>query len=314
MSFPQLNSNEEKIYEINEILMQISTVGVPCTGTDAVLAWSDGEWFPVPILGSGSGVGLVRCKGGVRVAPECEVPELLAGTCSKDHTPFCEEFWSSHLRDERSGCVVYSFGTADTFEVEEVFAEAGCQVHAFDPTDQYRQHNEEFAQTLGDNFQFHFIGLGRDVATASTFGTLSGPLLSLLEIETFLQEQREELSLSGNRIHKGERGELTVLKMGCEGCEWKALHQIATETPELLRNVHTIILEMHLETTHQMTTALDLQLLASFYDNYITKMGFKLAYLHEYGEHAHHHVHPVLVELGLHDDVCCYEVIFHRQV
>jgi hypothetical protein len=137
---------------------------------------------------------------------------------------------------------------------------------------------------------------------------MSGSILNLAEIHALV---RHDATIAGGG---GADSPVTVLKMDCEGCEWKALHQIVTETPELLTHVHTIILEMHLETQLQMTTSSDLKLLASFYDHYITRLGFRMAYLHEFGEHSRHQVHPVLVELGLHDNICCYEVILHRSL
>jgi hypothetical protein len=286
----------------------IRSVGVPCAGSYAASAWSGGQWFPVPILGAGAAIGMAKCESGVRVAPECEVSEVLDGSCITDHTPFCDEFWSTRLGDKSGKCVVYSFGTANAFQVEVVFAEAGCVVHTFDPTVHSRQQNEAYAQSLGRNFKFHFVGIGRNTVNS---GATSGPIMTLSDIEKLILKPMRR---SGEGTAGKEGSSLTVLKMNCEGCEWKALHQIATETPELLDNVHTIILEMHLETTHQMATSSDLKLLASFYDHYIAKMGFRLAYLHEFNEHSHHHVNPALVQLGLHDDICCYETILHRQI
>ena len=269
------------------------TIGIPCMGSE--YDWvSRGSWYPIPVLGSAGGIGLTRCQGAIRIAPECDVNSMVSDSCVNDHTPLCDEFVSDN---DGGQCALYSFGTADMFIVEEVYHAEGCEVHAFDPTDRFKQHNEAHAKQIGPNFHFHFLGIGRGSSTATNFGFMHGHMLSLAEIHS---------RFAGR--------EITVLKMDCEGCEWKALHEIVTETPELLSKVHTIILEIHIETTHQVTTSSDLRLIASFYDKYISEMGFKMAYLHEFGLTSHHNVHPVLIELGLHEDICCYEVILHRNL
>ena len=72
---------------------------------------------------------------------------------------------------------------------------------------------------------------------------------------------------------------------------------------------------MHITTNLGMATKTHLGYIASFWDNYIVKMGFKVATLHTNpgGPDTQYHAQPLLVELGLRDDACCYELVFHRE-
>jgi hypothetical protein len=113
---------------------------------------------------------------------------------------------------------------------------------------------------------------------------------------------------------KARRKKLRVLKIDCEGCEWAALHQVATESPALLDHVCTIVIELHLATTLKVATIKDLQLVASFFELYIVQMGFRVQTVHPNPGvlHDRYMVHPLLVALGLEAGVCCYDLVLHR--
>jgi hypothetical protein len=72
-------------------------------------------------------------------------------------------------------------------------------------------------------------------------------------------------------------------------------------------------MEIHVSEALQMKTPEQLKLFASFYQNYIEKFGFRFWFLHPNpGSPKVRRVNPSLVELGLPDGICCYEIALHR--
>jgi hypothetical protein len=67
--------------------------------------------------------------------------------------------------------------------------------------------------------------------------------------------------------------------MDCEGCEWKALYDMATHSPGLLSDLCTITIEIHVSTNLGMATAMDLYYFSFFGDHYIEEIGFRFSYI-----------------------------------
>lgn len=129
-----------------------------------------------------------------------------------------------------STCLVYSIGSNNEIEYEQSVSDwLGCETHTFDPT----LGSEEF---IGSNFSyFHPWGLGRDGETQSPEvyydkGAGIFPTSSLKSIMSRLD-------------HSGKK--IDMLKIDCEGCEWKALPEIfhSISTKEL--KVDQIQTELH---------------------------------------------------------------------
>jgi hypothetical protein len=88
---------------------------------------------------------------------------------------------------------------------------------------------------------------------------------------------------------------------------------LATTEPEVISKVCTIILEIHVATTLQMGSGGQLRLMASFWENYIERFGFRFWYLHSNpGAKFDQSVNPVLLDAGLDPLNCCYEIGLRR--
>ena len=106
-------------------------------------------------------------------------------------------------------------------------------MHAYDPTAELRRAHEAHGNP---RVHFHYAGLGGGRSTrhntASTYGNVnSRSLLTLQEM-----------------VHMNGGARPTVLKIDCEGCEWLALAQMATETPNVLAQTKLLFLELHVAT------------------------------------------------------------------
>ena len=277
---------------------------IPCE--ESTKYWIDsGDWQAIPMWSHccNKAAAITKCPSPVSQTPsQCTVSDSLGASrppCESDGTLLCLEY----LRHEKdSDCLVYTFGIADAWDFEDWAGSLGCEVHAHDPTTKYKERHEAHNSP---NVRFHYAGLAAKEGTASNFkstgyGALGGEMLSLK-------------GLWEKNGHAEQKRRITLLKIDCEGCEWESFHQLATNEPEMLEQVCTIILEVHVAETLQMKTASQLRLMASFWENYVEKFGFRFWYLHENtGAKFDQRVNPFLLDLGLDPTVCCYEMALRR--
>jgi hypothetical protein len=271
-----------------------------------------------------------------------------AAPVSHQQFGYQEERHATITHASNNGCLAYTFGVDGFFNFEGYLTQThGCEVHTFDPSDESREVNMK-GETNIENIYYHYIGIdGKtelrddedfedDITPVNDYGRMGGSFMTLSDIMTVLGHSNSSSSsdvydsMTENGIqnllkslsHKylthpipdHNPKKLKILKIDCEGCEWKVLHQIAAETPELLDNVCTIVLEIHLATTLMVAKTDSLRYIAYFFENYIERMGFRVQTLHPNPGtfHHRHNVNPVLVELGLDAGVCCYDVVLVR--
>lgn len=138
---------------------------------------------------------------------------------------------------------MYSFGVADDWTFDKLMGGFGCEVHSFDPTVELPEE-----APLAPNVTSHQRGLKgrtttREIAAEaeSHYGHQAGPLYTLQEIRQLLN-------------HKGE---LCVLKMDCEGCEWDffaAFREQPTVLPDQLA------IDFHFRKSYGINTATDFRI------------------------------------------------------
>ena len=105
------------------------------------------------------------------------------------------------------------------------------------------------------------------------------------------------------------------------GCEWLALHQIVTETPEILTTVRMIMMELHVTYFNSKMSPLDqVRLIASFWENYIIKLGFRIWFVNDVvgwevlrPKFPPNTLYDLLIELGVDSRFCCYEIGLYRE-
>ena len=246
--------------------------------------------------------GLAKCPVPAMATPSrcASKLEALNHHCDDDGTLLCPTYVHGAGRD---ACFVYSFGIDNQWSFEDWAGRGGCEVHAFDPTTRTRASHEAHR---ANNVHFHFMGLGaRANGTAALqdnhyqYGPLGGAVLALDDLMATLGHGRRQLSM---------------LKVDCEGCEWEAFDDVARRDPMLLREVCTIVMEVHVSSTLQMGTDAQLKLMASFWQRYIEEAGFRFFLVHRnYGNPAAWgKMHPVLTGLGFNPKVPAYEIGLHR--
>ena len=139
--------------------------------------------------------------------------------------------WPLCLEELSQPCLVYSFGIANEWTFDEAAADAGCEVHSFDPTlASLRSHRSHKYRGV----TFHPWGLQSDLpngcrreedrTTAGGYGKLSNDLFSLRTIMQRLGHEKRRI---------------TMLKADCEGCEWDAFFQMAFEEEPALEKVYS---------------------------------------------------------------------------
>ena len=155
------------------------------------------------------------------------------------------------LCDMPQPCLVFSVGVGGDWGFEKAAAAAGCETHAFDPTEELKAQHVRTAEafqrskTQASNISFHFQGLGsehtRDHFARSTQSRQYGSHLgSVAHLDTLFQQHAR-----GRFVH--------ALKIDCEGCEWDEFAHLAAAAPETLRSVGLLMLEVHMSPTLGLT-------------------------------------------------------------
>lgn len=127
----------------------------------------------------------------------------------------------------KDNCIVYSFGIHDSWEWEAKVAKLfGCQVFAFDPTQNYER-------DLAPGLKFYSLGLqgaGADVSKTHGIEYASIPKDKLRTLDRIMKDLGHS--------------KLDVLMLDCEGCEWGVLRQMwCNDMP----NVDQMVIEMHFQ-------------------------------------------------------------------
>ena len=207
---------------------------------------------------------------------------------------------TSSMNSDKRNCIVYSFGVANEWDFEHSMADLGCLVFAFDPTKEFREIHEKHSYP---GVTFFYMGLGSEHTekyggrvenfNSELYGNVAGPIKSL---KTIMKELNHSF--------------IDVLKVDCEGCEWDAFGS-ASNDPDVLKNVAVFQLEVHFTVTLQVDSIGALRNMARFYDILLNNLNFRLWYEHDnFGHEKDREVHPILLELGAHPLVCCYELSF----
>lgn len=125
------------------------------------------------------------------------------------------------FRFNDGNCISLSFGISTDWsyddEMDKVY---GCKVYAFDPTIGLQDHNRS------ENIKFFNLGIS------------DGPgILKGGKLESY-SEILKKLNLENTTID--------YLKMDVEGSEWKFFENVLTKTPNLLKKVRQMGMEIHL--------------------------------------------------------------------
>lgn len=196
------------------------------------------------------------------------------------------------LVQDNNTCLVYSFGVANDWDFEAAAGHLGCEVFAFDPTTNY-------VSDLAPGVQFEQLGLCGTHCdhmkrwSHRAYGQIQGPLFNLLDIQAKLRHQGRTIS---------------VLKIDCEGCEWSALHYLASVRPSIFEQIDQINIEFHFTTTLQVNSTEALQHIAATYA-LLMAQGYRPWYsFPQGGKRGDREVLPELREYGFPKELCCYEV------
>ena len=196
------------------------------------------------------------------------------------------------------GCLVYSFGIGKQDSYTDYMASIGCQVFAFDPT-------QNHPQQWKTNVTFYSWGIRNSVDTTiqtgwshHVYGNLTGTLLSLPEIVNALGHQDKVIA---------------ALKFDCEGCEYGAFKDIVDyerHTGKKFNPIWSLTTEFHFSTTLGMRTTNDVANIAhakTFLDSQNCKV---FHYRPNKGFKKDRSVNVHLVKNGVINGTCCYEYGF----
>ena len=206
---------------------------------------------------------------------------------------------------------MYSIGVGGHWGFEDMAAGHPrlCTVHAFDPTIELREAHERHQVP---RVHFHFAGLGglspiRRAAsnTENAYGTVDATRYLTLQqmVSTkggmVLAEDAAKHYPNTNREPNSQvnsnGGKLpSVVKIDCEGCEWEALAQMASESPEVLSKVRLLFLEVHVARTLVPPTV-TAEAVTSAWEFLVLDLGFRLWYVRPYKPLSQLHPSSVLV-------------------
>ena len=229
---------------------------------------------------------------------------------------WCSAFWEQQPRRQTQAdnapCSLLSVGIGGSWGFEEnLTAQHGCSVDAYDPTVRLRWRHEARAKRH-PNWRFHFAGLGvrtrrrRHRARLAVYGALdTNRSLSLGEM---VRRQRDEV---------GTPTAPNVLKLDCEGCEWAAL---ADAPARLLERTHLLFLELHVSPTMVNASAtasvqddegrtLTPTVFVRLFEQLLVRGGWRLWFLRDNrGFKADQRVLDFLRDAGAEPEQCCYEL------
>lgn len=138
-------------------------------------------------------------------------------------------------------CLIVTIGIGNQWLLEDTLANAGCVVHAFDPTIGLHSAHAIHAHARAREY-FYFLGLGEPSTASATNGSKLGDGYGKVNTSRLLPLDRLLDVATIGRTHAA----VDVLKIDCEGCEWEAFERIARLQPSLLSSVRVLLLELHL--------------------------------------------------------------------
>jgi len=128
--------------------------------------------------------------------------------------------WTCKRKNLEPGCVFYSFGIGHDYSFDEAFAKnQKCQGLAFDPSVVYKSQ-------LADNVLF--FPIGANMISRTELPT-SWILTSPAKVRAWLQHKK-----------------ISMLKMDCEGCEYKLAEDILDHDPTFFQYVDQFSVEFHI--------------------------------------------------------------------
>lgn len=193
----------------------------------------------VPITAAGAAVDFTRAEEAVCLtSPNCYSKEVTCPEFFKTDNfsstemewALCVPWFRRAVAASSKRCLVYSVGIRQVYAAEALYGSLGCEVFAFDCT------STNLAKVLAPNVTFYPWCVG-DATLELQVG--DGAVLNEQSSGIFktLPEIMKELGHTDR--------ELTVLKMDCEGCEWRALVEVAAAYPKMFGHIGMIFLELH---------------------------------------------------------------------
>lgn len=289
---------------------------IPC---DSRYWIKEGIWLPRVFWSAPQHkeISPLRCKD--RNVIDCGVIECpnktaaLLYECDSDINYLCSSMIVG-LMEKKSGCMMYTVGIGGKWSFEDFVAEnLGCEVHGMDPSpspllDKHLSHQVE-------NVYFHHVGLSHKTGRKINSGVWEVNESNFYDNSTLylsLYDLWKELG------HASLNKSIDILRIDCEGCEFQALHQIVTETPDVLSGTSMIIVEMHITYILPMGMADQLRLYISFWENYIKKLGFRIWFVRSVNGWERYvresSFMDVLEDYGFEPRKCCYEIGLYREL
>ncbi|XP_069163955.1 uncharacterized protein [Procambarus clarkii] len=184
--------------------------------------WSTKECSLMPFVG----VMAIFDYIDTRTLP-CDKPVMVGGQTHTHPGYFVGEKWvcmSPKFNIKFGDCLVYSFGIERDFTFDDDMDQRfNCKVNAFDPTIKLQTHNRS------ENVQFFDLGI------SNVSGTLEGT-------DKKVDRYTNIVKMLGH-----ENVVIDYLKVDVEGYELPMFLDILNNTPNLLKNVKQIGMEVHLK-------------------------------------------------------------------